>query len=122
MAKKDMAQPVIDDMFAPAALLVPDKTSILDLLASRTNAYFGNPDLLDPFMGKSVKFKKKHYEKTLSPPQQSVRDYGGRFAIETEAAGERVFYYVTVGVPPSQEELRLAYFMAEKCFRIVEAK
>lgn len=107
------------DIFTQSVLDAPTPETIVYFLNERVRSYFTHDDLLDPHMGVDVGRKKKKAP-VLSPAQRAVFDFGGRFAIEKDGAGERMFYY---WAPKKGEaEVRLAFFMADQSFKIVEAK
>jgi hypothetical protein len=110
----------MSDMFT-SVKNAPTRETIVDFLNANARSYLSDPNLLDPYMGKDVKFKKKKVkEVALTPAQRAVKDFGGRCAVEKQDAGERMFYYWTPD--DGSVDVRLAFFMADKSFRIVEAR
>jgi hypothetical protein len=107
------------DIFTPATKAAPTKETIVDFLNVSVRAYFSFPGLLDPYKGQEIptKMKKKKKGVVLTPPQRAIFDYGGRWAIEKDGAGERMFYYWAH--KKGEPEVRMAFFMAEQSFKIV---
>lgn len=112
------------DIFAPTKKLAPTPATIVDFLNENVRAYLSNANILSPDMGVEVKTKKKVVKKAVvnakSPAQRAVYDFGGRWALEMDGAGERMVYYWSPG--QNQPEIRMYFFMADKSFRVVEVK
>ena len=97
----------VDGFEFVSVMAVPTDDTICDFLTDRVRGYYGNPELLDPNMGFDVrlKSKRKKKEKTFTPQQRALLDYGGRYAVE----GEYEIYY--------WGKVRMRFFMNDKCFR-----
>lgn len=121
-----------DDFFI-AKLDSPTNETICDVLSKHVLAYFSNPQLLDPDWAEkatkpkyenpdhNIKPKPKPRKKKvkvphLTPQQQTIRDYKGRWCIENE---REVYYWRAT---PFEPEICLVFRFLDRTFLILPNK